>query len=142
VTPDFEADKGNGRCELLNSPVSSVRESEPRELPSGPVNGLPKKSKGALSDDPVNLIMDRLGPAIVLLGILICAFLGLLEAAGSGIIESIIGPGFGLHGKGVLVYVMSIFAFGCIGGILGLITALLVNAVLSIVIGLGSSRSA
>jgi hypothetical protein len=122
--------------------VNSVRESELRELPSGPANGVAKKSKGALSDDPVNLIMDRLGPAIVLISILTFAFLGLLEAAGSGIIESIIGPGFGLHGHGVLVYVMSIFAFGCIGGILGLIVALLVNAVLSIAIGLGSSKSA
>ena len=126
----------------MNSPVNSVRESELSELPNGPANGLAKRSKGALSDDPVNLIMDRLGPAIVLLSILTCAFLGLLEAAGSGIIESIIGPGFGLHGSGVLVYVMSIFAFGCIGGILGTIVALLVNAVLSIAIGFGSSRSA
>jgi predicted PurR-regulated permease PerM len=53
-----------------------------------------------------------------------------------------IGPGFGLHGSGVLVYIMSIFAFGCIGGILGMIVALLVNAVLSIAIVLGSQKRA
>ncbi len=82
--------------------------------------------------------MDWVGPAIVLAGILIMAFLGILEASGSGFIESIIGPGFGLHGHGVLVYVMSMFAFGCIGGILGMIVALLVNAVLSIMMAIGS----
>ena len=117
---------------MLDSPLNSIRESELGDLPSGPANGLAKKTKGALSDDPVNLIMDTLGPGIVLTCILGGAFFGLGEAAGSGIVESLFGPGFGLHGQGTLVYVMSMFAFSCIGGILGMITALVVNTVLSI----------
>ncbi len=115
-----------------------VREDAGPEIRSVPVNGV-EDSKGALSDNPVNRIMDRLGPAIVLTSILTLAFMGFLEASGSGFIESIIGPGFGLHGHGALVYVMSVFAYGCIGGILGMIAALLVNAVLSIAVATGSS---
>ena len=116
----------------MNSPVNTIRESGLGEVPGGPANDLAKKTKGALSDDPVNLIMDTLGPGIVLTCILGGAFFGLGEAAGSGIVEALFGPGFGLHGQGTLVYVMSMFAFSCIGGILGMITALVVNAVLSI----------
>ncbi len=119
----------------MNNPTI-IREDEERDL-RRPSVGV-EDSKAALSDNPVNRIMDRLGPTIVFISILTLAFLGFLEASGSGFIESIIGPGFGLHGHGVLVYVMSIFAYGCIGGIIGLIAALLVNAVLSVVVALGS----
>ena len=124
----------------MNNPATVIRGDEAREMIGSPVNGV-EDSKGALSDNPVNRIMDKVGPAIVLLFILTGAFLGLLEAGGSGLIESIIGPGFGLHGTGTLVYVMSMFAFGCIGGILGLIVALIVNAVLNIVMRLHGSLS-
>ncbi len=120
---------------MLNNPTI-IREDKERDIlrPSARV----EDSKAPLSDNPVNRIMDRVGPAIVLAGILTLAFLGFLEAAGSGFIESIIGPGFGLHGHGVLVYVMSIFAYGCIGGILGMFAALFVNAVLSILMAIAS----
>lgn len=122
---------------MLNSPVNSIRDSEIAEAPSG-AHGIAKKSSGALSDEPVNLIMDRLGPVLVLIGILSGGFLGLLEASGSGIIASVFGPGFGLHGSGVLVYVMSSFAYGCIGGIVGLAVGLAVDTIIRIVLGVGS----
>ncbi len=121
---------------MLNNQATIIREEEAREILRSTGNGV-EDSKAPLSDNPVNRIMDRVGPAIVLLGILTFAFLGFLEAAGSGFIESVIGPGFGLHGHGALVYIMSIFAYGCIGGIIGLISALFVNAVLSIATNLG-----
>lgn len=124
---------------MLNNQATIVREDEAREiLRSAGV----EESKAALSDNPVNKIMDTLGPAIVLVGILSGALFGLGEAAGSSIMESVFGPGFGLHGHGALVYIMSMFAFACIGGILGMIIALVVNAVLSITIGLHGSLSA
>jgi len=123
------APKRKGESRVLDNRATIIREDEAREiLRSAGV----EDSKAPLSDDPVNKIMDTLGPAILLFGILSGALFGLGEAAGSGIMESIIGPGFGLHGTGALVYIMSMFAFACIGGILGMIIALIVNAVLSI----------
>ena len=114
---------------VLDNQATIIREDEAREIfRSAGV----EDSKAALSDDPVNKIMDTLGPAIVLFGILSGALFGFGEAAGSGILESIFGPGFGLHGAGALVYIMSMFAFACIGGILGMFIALIVNAVLSV----------
>ena len=94
-----------------------------------------RTNKVPLSSDPVNKIMDRVGPLCVLIGILSGAFLGLQEALGGGLIASIFGPGFGLHGTGALVYVMSVFAYGIIGGILGLAFGLVVNFVLRILMG-------
>jgi hypothetical protein len=120
----------NGKASrvVLDNQATIIREDEAREI----LRSAGVEDSKALSDNPVNKIMDTLGPAIVLFGILSGALFGLGEAAGSGIMESIIGPGFGLHGTGALVYIMSMFAFACIGGILGMFIALIVNAVLSI----------
>ena len=97
--------------------------------------GAGRRRKVPLSSDPVNKIMDRIGPLCVLLGILGGAFLGLQEALGGGLIASILGPQFGLHGTGALVYIMSVFAYGVIGGILGLAFGLVVNFILRILMG-------
>lgn len=119
---------------MLDNPARTIRAEEARTL-LATGNGV--EDSKALSDDPVNRIMDRLGPIIVGIFILAGASLGLAEASGFRFVESILGPGFGLHGTGVLVYVMSGFAYACFGGIAGMIVALAVNAVLSVIIAIG-----
>jgi hypothetical protein len=119
---------------VLNNPARMVGNDETSSLAG---NGGGVEDSKALSDDPVNKIMDRLGPIIVGLFILAGITLGLAEASGFHLIESILGPGFGLHGTGALVYVMSGFAYACFGGIAGMIVALAVNAVLSVIIAIG-----